>query len=179
MRLTLAFIFFSASLFSQVFTLSFQKSDEYCYKGSAYITVSGGQPPYTINWSNGAVGNTAENLGPDVYNVNVKDAVGNDTVIAFSVEDRGCDARLSNHFTPNDDGYNDFWESVNIWYYPNFELVVYNRWGQQVHKQVGKFEHWDGTSLGVPLPDATYYYVFYYDRNDRGNYKTGDVSILR
>ena len=44
--------------------------------GSATANVSGGTPPYTFSWSNGASGATVNNLGAGTYMVTVMDAKG-------------------------------------------------------------------------------------------------------
>jgi gliding motility-associated-like protein len=70
-------------------TLSIVKTIEpvKCYKdtnSSININVSGGTPPYLINWSNGNTGNNLTNLGAGTYSVNVIDSFGcqlNDIII--------------------------------------------------------------------------------------------------
>jgi len=44
--------------------------------GSATAGSTGGTPPYTFKWSNGAMGATISNLGPGTYTVTVTDAAG-------------------------------------------------------------------------------------------------------
>lgn len=50
-----------------------------CYgdsNGSAYVTLSGGTPPYTINWDNGLTGDTITGLVAGSYVAFVQDAAG-------------------------------------------------------------------------------------------------------
>ena len=44
--------------------------------GIAWVTVSGGTPPYNYNWSNGATTDTIFNISSGIYNVLVEDASG-------------------------------------------------------------------------------------------------------
>lgn len=155
------------------------KNDAYCGNGSAQVNIHGGLQPYNVIWSNGTSGATLYNAPPGDYTVSVKDAANRDTVIAFTITDEVCDVSISNHFTPNDDGYNDTWTLINVNYYPDFEVFVYNRWGQIVHHQSQNYIPWDGRHLGVPLPDGPYYYVFYFVKNDKSRILKGDVNILR
>ncbi len=88
-------------------------------------------------------------------------------------------------FTPNGDGINDEWTIENADQFPDFEIEIYNRWGQLVyfHKGYGFGDSvenkWDGKSIkGKDLPVGTYYYII--NPND-GNTKpfSGTVTIIR
>ncbi|MEM0998633.1 MAG: PKD domain-containing protein [Bacteroidota bacterium] len=70
--------------------------------------------------------------------------------------------------SPNNDGKNDFLVIPSIEYYPENEIVIYSRWGNEVYRRTGYVNHFNGTSAaGDPLPDGTYYYVL-----DLGNGQT-------
>ncbi|MFH1321674.1 MAG: T9SS type A sorting domain-containing protein [Bacteroidota bacterium] len=61
------------------------KKNVSCYgenDGSINLTVTGGMPPYTFSWSNGATTEDISNLIPDIYTVTVTDAY---TSITLSV----------------------------------------------------------------------------------------------
>ena len=66
---------------------------------------------------------------------------------------------ITNLFSPNGDGINDFWYIENIQFYKENEVLVYNIYGQLVYTKQGYTNDWDGTYNGAPLPDGTYYYV--------------------
>ncbi len=61
---------------------------------------------------------------------------------------------VPNTFSPNSDGINDLWILRNIEYFPDNELVVLNRWGNEVYKKRGYKNTWDGSSLN----EGTYYF---------------------
>lgn len=69
-----------------------------------------------------------------------------------------------NGFSPNEDGNNDTFTITDIDFFPNNELKIYNRWGNQVYYKKGYNNEWSGNWNGHPLPDGTYYYVI--DLND-------------
>lgn len=151
-----------------------------CEKGAATIQVSGGKLPYTINWSSGQVDVlTVDKLAAGDYYVTVKDSTKKETRLDFTIEKEKCPIIVENHFTPNGDNYNDDWNIYNTQYYPEFELFVFNKWGQQVHHQKHNFIPWDGDWGGTKAADGTYYYVFYYKSSDRNSFLKGDVTILR
>lgn len=153
--------------------------DEKCSKGAAGIQLSPDTLSRIIQWSNGSTGVfSISDLSAGDYSLKLIRGA-KDTTIYFTIARLVCPVVISNQFTPNDDGYNDNWQIGNVASYPNFEVFVFNKWGQQVHHQEKTFTPWDGTSFGVGVPDGAYYYVFYYDKGKKGDYLKGDISILR
>ena len=65
--------------------------------------------------------------------------------------------KVPNGFSPNGDGFNDTWIVVEAIQYrfPEAELYVFNRWGNEVFYEQGYDNSWDGGNV----PDGTYYYV--------------------
>lgn len=85
---------------------------------------------------------------------------------------------ISNMMTPNGDGYNDRWIIQNLENYPNTQVVVVNREGQEVFKSDAYDNNWDGSNkYGKGLPDGTYYYIIKFE-NDAKVYK-GAITILK
>lgn len=167
------------SLYSQPLLVVLTKSDKECAPGTANISINSGHEPFEILWSNNQSGKTIDNLQHGNYSVKIVDSNFKDTTIFFTIDELECLPVAENHFTPNGDLYNDTWDVGNLSNYPNFDLYVYNRWGQMVHHQQNTFISWDGKSLGVPLPDATYYYIIYLSKSDKHKIVKGSVSILR
>ena len=64
-----------------------------------------------------------------------------------------------NVFTPNNDGINDVFETIN----KNITFLdckIYNRWGILVYEMVEPNEVWDGrTSAGIECSPGVYYYT--------------------
>lgn len=179
---TFSLIVFSLAFVAQTTSFSVQLStrNKSCEKGAAAVLISGGKIPYSIQWSTGNVSDPSiTELEVGEYSVVVRDSTLKDTTIIFKIEDETCAVLINNHFTPNSDNYNDSWTIINWQFYPEFELYVYNKWGQQVHSQKKTYIPWTGEWLGVTAPDGTYYYVFYFKGGDKNKFLKGDVSILR
>lgn len=66
---------------------------------------------------------------------------------------------VPNAFSPNKDGINDTWQLTAIEVYPDADISVFNRYGQEVFMTHGYAKPWDGNFKGSPLPVGTYYYV--------------------
>jgi len=168
--------------FSQSYTVTSEHKNEDCSKGNATIIID---PPAStdslfITWSSGQTNvNSVDGLTEGNYTAQVKYKSKVDTTITIKIEKEHCKIVASNHFTPNDDNYNDSWIIGYTSLYPEFELYVFNKWGQQVHKQKGSYTPWDGKWNGINVPDGTYYFVFYYDPGKNNKLEKGDVTILR
>ncbi len=80
--------------------------------------------------------------------------------------------------TPNDDGMNDALEITCVDQNLQNELVVYNRWGDEVYRASPYTNDWKGTYNDQPLPDGTYFYVFLRNPTDSEPEK-GSITIMR
>lgn len=164
---------------AQELNVSLSKTNKECKLGSASVSIHSAALPYHVEWSNGAVSDEINDLNSGDYSVYVRDDHDNDTTIFFNIEEFVCEPVPSIYFSPNSDLLYDTWSISRINYFPDFELFVYNRWGQQVHHQEGSYSPWDGTSLGLPLPDGAYYYILFLSKSDKNKFVKGDVSIIR
>jgi gliding motility-associated-like protein len=168
-----------AKLKAQNLLVNFSKTERACELARASVNVISGATPVHFEWSNGSISNNVDQLEPGDYSVYVKADNNKDTTIYFRIETVICEPYPDDHFTPNGDDFNDTWSIGRLENFPEFELFVYNRWGQLVHHQVNVYMPWDGRSLGLPLPDATYYYILYLEKSNKKNFIKGGISIIR
>jgi gliding motility-associated-like protein len=103
-------------------------------------------------------------VNPDVnttYYVQITDINGCvDTSIALITVAPDISALvIPNLFTPNNDGFNDSWEILNIAGFVDNEISIFNIYGQLINEYAPYNNEWDGTYNGSTLPDGTYYYV--------------------
>ncbi|MEM7036473.1 MAG: gliding motility-associated C-terminal domain-containing protein, partial [Bacteroidota bacterium] len=103
------------------------------------------------------------------YQVQVTNAFGCHAISdALPVQLEIFEEEMYQGISPNNDGVNDFLVVPAIEYYPENEIVIYSRWGNEVYRKRGYLNHFKGLSAsGDPLPDGTYYYVL-----DLGNGQT-------
>lgn len=131
-------------------------------------TVTGGIPfGYTYVWYavpyydfTGIQGQTSITVAPDYttqFYLAVGDVCGN--AVASEVKEVyvECPISIPNVFTPDNDGKNDFFMIRNIEDYPNSDLVILNRWGNEVFKATGYKNDWNGGSL----TEGVYFYKLY------------------
>ncbi|MEI7802209.1 MAG: gliding motility-associated C-terminal domain-containing protein [Bacteroidota bacterium] len=87
---------------------------------------------------------------------------------------------IPNAFSPNDDGFNDFFQLIKGEIVTISDVQIHNRWGQIVYRQPEL--NWDGTNLdGKPCALGAYvYYVVYTIQGDPTIYrKQGNVTLVR
>jgi gliding motility-associated-like protein len=67
--------------------------------------------------------------------------------------------KIPNTFTPNNDGYNDFFV-VNVSGMATYNFQIFNRWGILLFESSNNQISWDGYSQsGIQCPEGTYYYT--------------------
>lgn len=84
-------------------------------------------------------------------------------------------------FSPSGDGINDKFVIVSAEEYPQSQLLVYNRWGDEVWRNDSGYQNdFDGTykKNGAALPDGTYYYIFKFNK-DNVKDRVGYIVINR
>tara|TARA_B110000967_G_C18782246_1_gene508893 strand:+ start:503 stop:967 length:465 start_codon:yes stop_codon:yes gene_type:complete len=85
-----------------------------------------------------------------------------------------------NAFSPDGDGINDFF-NISGQSLSDFQIEVYNRWGQMVYKSKNISDNWNGKYNGKDLPPGTYVYkikTISVLTNDK-YVKSGTVSLVR
>lgn len=83
------------------------------------------------------------------------------TIVIIEVLETNRELEIYTGFSPNEDGINDFFKIKNIEYYPDNELVIFNRWGNKVYevKTYSNENPWQGQYGDKILPDGTYFYI--------------------
>lgn len=85
-----------------------------------------------------------------------------------------------NAFTPDGDGVNDIWGPEGI-YIENFEMTIFDRWGQEVFRTNDMNVRWDGSVNGTPVMKTDVYVYKYRASGHLFPYKEGygHVTLLR
>lgn len=87
--------------------------------------------------------------------------------------------KIPNTFSPNGDGKNDNWLIQNIADFPANDMLIMNRFGQELYQsRPYTFANaWTGVFNGQPLPEGVYFYILNLG-GDLG-VKKGTISIIR
>ena len=87
---------------------------------------------------------------------------------------------IPNAITPdNNDGYNDFWYIRDLERYPDNEVRIVNRWGDEVFFEAPYQNNWSGTWKSEALPGATYYYIIKIKHNGETIDFNGPLTVVR
>ncbi len=117
----------------------------------------------------------------------------NETVtITLSATENGCTLTdyfvltvndildFPNAFSPNGDNRNEKWLIAGIDNYPNCEVSIYTRWGQEIYKSRGYSEKkaWDGMINSRKAASGVYYYIVDINDGESEPFK-GTITLFR
>lgn len=148
----------------------------FCAGESLLLTTPAG---YTVTWPNGKTGDYLVSSTKDIR-VEVSDGCTDNveyfTVTKYSCE---CDVLFGDAFTPDGDGLNDYFGPVTKCEFLEFNLQVYNRWGQEVFTSNDEAVLFDGRWQYGDLPSGVYVYKFTFRTPYKKGTEWGHVTLLR
>ncbi|WP_026726155.1 T9SS type B sorting domain-containing protein [Flavobacterium sasangense] len=125
-------------------------------ENSVTILVTGsGDYEYSIDNENYQDSNYFPNVSPGIYTIYVRDKKG-----CGSITKEISILGIPDYFTPNGDGYNDYWniKGINSRFNANTIIYIFDRFGKLV-KQISPLgQGWDGTFNGNQMPSSDYWY---------------------
>ncbi len=158
------------------------------YAGQEYeLAVTGGLEGYTYLWDTGETTATI-NVNPTettTYCVTITDNNGCTNILCETItidQEVLCneeDIYLPTAFSPNGDDHNDvYYVRSNV--ISSMELVVFNRWGEQIFLSKNINDGWDGTFKGAALsPDVYAYCIRAICIDSTEKVIVGNVSLLK
>jgi len=121
---------------------------DYVFCPGDIVTLDAGNPGSTYLWSTGATESTLSVTHAGFYFVLITHTNGCQ-ISAFAQVVEYCEPVIyvPNSFTPDYDGINDYFRAYgeNI---AEFEMVIFNRWGEPVFQSNDINHGWDGSFLG-------------------------------
>ena len=95
--------------------------------------------------------------------------------------DENVDAGLfiPNAITPNNDGANDHWFIQGLERFDDNEVIILNRWGDEVFTSKNYENDWRGTYNGNDLPEGTYYFILKVSNSTFSKVYNGDLTVIR
>ena len=149
----------SATITESFPAIAISSTESPYFTDGATIIVQGGSGHYQYQLNNGPFqsSNVFTNLSSGTYTVVVVDTEGcTNLTKEFTI------IRYPVFFTPNNDGFNDYWNIFDLSFQPNTTIYIYDRYGKLL-KQIGVAGRgWDGTFNGQQLPSEDYWFVVEY-----------------
>ncbi|HEX9979855.1 MAG TPA: T9SS type B sorting domain-containing protein [Flavobacterium sp.] len=96
--------------------------------------------------------NTFENLPAGAYTVYVKNGCG-------IVEEEVFLLTYPKYFTPNGDGFHEYWKVIFSESEPHLKTYIFDRYGKLITGFMPDSPGWDGTLNGSELPSSDYWFV--------------------
>ncbi|ALI99227.1 hypothetical protein DC20_09870 [Rufibacter tibetensis] len=99
-----------------------------------------------------------------------------EATVEVRAADAGSEIVVPTVFSPNGDGINDSFVIRNLLNFPDNDIVIYNRWGNEIYKTKNYKNDWRATGL----EEATYFYVLNVRGCDGKNQVfRGPVQVVR
>jgi gliding motility-associated-like protein len=157
------------SLTKPQFTLG---PDQYLCPGlSLFLTP--GLSNVSYNWQDGNTTSTYQVQVPGLFYVDITNTCGttSDSINIFS---GNCIVRVPSAFTPNNDGLNDQFRVLGTGLIGEFELKIFDRYGQLIFQTLDKNSYWNGDFKGAKLTTGVYVYLIKYK-----DISSADKKILK
>lgn len=143
---------------------------------SVTANISGqGDYGYSIDLPNGPFqeSNYFDTISPGIHDLYISDKNGCGT-IKKTIAVLG----IPKFFTPNNDGYNDYWniKGADKTFNSGAEIFIYDRFGKLIKQVASSGNGWDGTYTGNPMPADDYWYTI---KLEDGREAKGHFSLKR
>ncbi|MBO9154295.1 MULTISPECIES: gliding motility-associated C-terminal domain-containing protein [Chitinophaga] len=157
-------------------------NDTIICKGRRHVLKANAVNATAYKWSNGATTSYIEVIEPGTYSVTVFNDCGSSTD-EITIDVKECDSKpeVPNAFSPNGDGKNDLFRPVVRGPMYDYELRIFNRWGELVYLSKDQYQGWDGTYKGRPVDVGTFVWWLTYKKVTNGPafIIKGDVTVVR
>lgn len=139
-------------------------------------------PGYTYLWNTGATTSKIITGPTSSYydlSINNNNCIANSEFFVEVLDN--CLIKVPGAFTPNNDGLNDRLKAINADLAKEFQLRVYNRFGQMMFATRVPTDGWDGRLKGVPADAGTYVWQLSYIHPVTGLhvYEKGTSILIR
>lgn len=114
----------------------------------------------------------------DSVNINI---TGPDNIVAvYKTTEILSDAFVPTAFSPNGDGQNDMFFVHGINPAMDAEIIIFNRWGQQVFQTKDMSWGWDGNKGSEACPSGVYaYFLKAVNADGTTEIKSGNITLMR
>jgi len=136
-------------------------------------------------WSDGSTNSSLQIIENGTYGVTISNKcnVLLDEVNLEFTNCTICEVYVPNAFSPNFDGYNDYFSPYSNCSLLNYSMKIFNRWGALIYQSTNPNEGWNGRLKNKDINKGVYVYLLEFDVNQKGENISkkisGDLTILK
>lgn len=151
-----------------------------CQKDGLLLKVDGPFTAYT--WSDGSTGKTLDVTESGKVYIEAKSECGiiKDSIF-ITVDSCTCPVFIANALTPNGDNINEDFKPLSSCTFTEFNMKIFNRWGQLIFESADETIGWNGMRNGLPVQDDVYVCVLNYKFLEQGLliFRAAAVNVMR
>lgn len=136
----------------------------------------------SYNWNDSIVTPTILVNQSGVYKLSINKGICTKTdSVSLKVSDCSCPVIYPNAFTPDNNNLNESFMPVADCELKDYELLIFNRWGQLIFTSKNINHGWDGNYKGKPAPNGAYLWMARYKAQFTGKTynQKGSITLFR
>jgi len=136
----------------------------------------------SLIWQDGSVSASYKVEQSGIYTVVAKNGCGNDTLQArVNLATCSCQLLLPNAFTPDGNGSNDTFRPLHACEMKDFQMAIFDRFGELVFRSSSPEFGWDGTFGGHKVPSGSFVWMAHYFNTvtKQPVFRKGTVLVIR
>lgn len=164
-------------------SLDFNIGDTLLCRGDTLV-LNATQPEGIYHWNTGSTDSIININSEGTYHISVSNYCGllEDEATIYFENCNSC-IHIPTAFSPNQDGHNDQFRVKHDCILTNYEIHIFNRWGQELFSSNNPDAVWDGKYRGEDQPIDVYVYELKYSKSDLINvtseFLSGNITLLR
>jgi gliding motility-associated-like protein len=139
-------------------------------------------PNLQYHWQDNSSDSIYYAFASGTYSVTVSNNCGSASdAIKLEIHADECALAVPTAFTPDGDGVNDLFRGISRCGTSQYDMHVFNRWGEQVFETQDVLDGWDGMFRNVMQPMGVFvYYIRYFNLcENKVKNIAGNVTLLR
>lgn len=166
--------------FDDSLRVSMIKDTSLCNGEDFWLQVNGNA--YTYAWQDSSHSASYKVEQSGIYTVVAENGCGKDTLRAtIDLTACSCQLLLPNAFTPDGNGRNDTFRPLHACGMKDFQMAVYDRYGEMIFRSSDPLLGWDGNFGGHKAPSGAYIWMarYFNTATKRSILKKGTVLVIR
>ncbi len=143
--------------------------------------------PNALNylWNDGTTSPLLQATESGIYSVTVTDNCNTeiDEISLIYTNCTICEVYVPNAFSPDFNGYNDFFRPYSNCILENYTMKIFNRWGALVFESNNIDTGWDGRLNNKDVDEGVFVYLLEFEVNQMGEtlskQLSGDVTVVK